>query len=220
MKSNAHEGELPYKTLVGHATEEIVVERSRFIAHALPVESVEEAEEFVKELARAHHDARHVCYGLRVGRGAQGVDRSNDDGEPSRTGGFPLWQLLEGEEVIDALIVVVRYFGGIKLGMGGLARAYREAGRLALDGAGIQTRHPEFQLAVTIPYDMLARVNHLLEPLDEVRTIETQYTDRVILTLAIRKPSLTTIRERLGALLARDPEDVGELVVMAGEDHE
>lgn len=211
MKTNAHEGELPYNTLTEHATEELIVERSRFIAHALPVESVEEAEAFVAELKREHYDARHVCYGLRVGRGAQGVDRSNDDGEPARTGGYPLWQLLEGEDVIDAVIAVVRYFGGVKLGMGGLARAYRDAGRAAMESARIETRHPEFILSLPLAYDMLDRVNHLLAQLDGVRVVDTAYTDRVVLSLAIRKVELEAARTRLGALLQQDPDDVGVL---------
>lgn len=211
-RTNANDGEQPYNTLTTHATEELVIERSRFIAHALPIESVAEAESFIAALKKEHYDARHVCYGLRVGRGAQGVDRSNDDGEPARTGGYPLWQLLDGEEVIDALIAVVRYFGGIKLGMGGLARAYRDAGRAAMELAEVQTRHPEFIISLPLAYDMLDRANHLLRQLDGVRTIDTSYTDKVTLSLGVRKLDLTATRQRLGVLLQLDPEDVGELV--------
>ena len=211
MKTNAHEGELPYNTLTNHATEELIVERSRFIAHALPIESVEDGEAFVADLKREHYDARHVCYGLRVGRGAQGVDRSNDDGEPARTGGFPLWQLLDGEDVIDAIIAVVRYFGGVKLGMGGLARAYRDAGRAAMDAAIIETRHPEHILTLPLAYDMLDRVNHLLAQLEGVRVVDTAYTDKVSLSLGVRKVELANVRQRLGVLLQLDPQDVGEL---------
>ena len=208
MKTNAHEGELPYNTLTNHATEELIVERSRFIAHALPIESVEDGEAFVADLKREHYDARHVCYGLRVGRG---VDRSNDDGEPARTGGFPLWQLLDGEDVIDAIIAVVRYFGGVKLGMGGLARAYRDAGRAAMDAAIIETRHPEHILTLPLAYDMLDRVNHLLAQLEGVRVVDTAYTDKVSLSLGVRKVELANVRQRLGVLLQLDPQDVGEL---------
>lgn len=206
--TNVDEGAEPYRTLAGHGTDELLVERSRFLAHALPVRSVDQAEAFVQKLRRAHHDARHVCYGLRVGRGAQGVDRSNDDGEPARTGGFPLWQLLDGEELVDALIAVVRYFGGVKLGMGGLARAYREAGRMALEAAGAHTRYPEVELELCVPYRMLDPFHHLLGQLEGARTLEVDYTDEVTLSLAVRKIALEQVRQRLGALLQRDPSSL------------
>lgn len=212
MHTNAHDGEQPFKTLGQPAHCEVVVERSRFIAHALPVESVEQAQEFIAGLRREHHDARHVCYGLRVGRGAQGLDRSNDDGEPARTGGYPLWQLLEGEEVIDALVAVVRYFGGIKLGMGGLARAYREAGREAMLTAGIVTQHPELMLRLPLGYEQLATVNHVLGQLEGVRTLETSYAEQVVLTLGVRKLAVEEVRGRLGVVLQCHPEDVGALI--------
>ena len=128
-----------YRTLASQGSAELVVERSRFIGFARPIETLEEGLAFVEELRAQYHAARHVCFGLRVGRGSQTVDRSNDDGEPARTGGFPLWQLLEGEDVVDAMIAVVRYFGGIKLGGGGLVRAYSDAVAQAVEAAGTRT---------------------------------------------------------------------------------
>lgn len=205
-ESNADQGSEPYKTLAGEGAGEHVVERSRFLSWAWPVRSLETAEAHVAAKRREHHDARHVCFGLRIGRGALGLDRSNDDGEPSRTGGFPLWQLLSGEDVIDAVIVVVRYYGGIKLGMGGLARAYREAGRLAMEDASVLERFPELTLPVTIPYASLDSVQHVLSDLSGVRTVSTDYTDQVTLTLAIHKIEEEAVRARLAALLQRAPD--------------
>ncbi|MBH23560.1 MAG: YigZ family protein [Myxococcales bacterium] len=199
----------PYRTLAASGDAELVVERSRFLAYAHPIASLDEAMAHVAELRREHYDARHVCYGLRLGRGAQGIDRSNDDGEPARTGGFPLWQLLDGEEVIDAALIVVRYFGGIKLGMGGLARAYRDAGRLALEDAGIVTRYPETTFALEVPYDQLAKLEHTLRGLDTVRVAETDYAAAVTLHLAVRSVALGEVRELLGGLLQRDPTTIG-----------
>jgi uncharacterized YigZ family protein len=199
----------PYRTIRTRGESELVVERSRFLGYALCVESVDEAEARVDELRSEHYDARHVCYGLRVGRGARAVDRSNDDGEPARTGGFPLWQLLDGEEITDALLVVVRYYGGVKLGTGGLARAYRQAGRLALDDAEIVRRYPEVQFAITIPYEREGSISYLLEEHEGVRTLETTYGAEVTRSLAVRRVALDDVRAQLAAALQRPPESFG-----------
>ncbi len=203
----------PYITLDHPGEAEHVVDRSRFIAYALPVETVEEAEIFVAALRKTHHDARHVVYGLRIGHGAALVDRSNDDGEPSRTGGFPAWQLLEGGEITDALVAVVRYFGGVKLGMGGLARAYREAARQAIGAAGVVTRYPELAFALTVPYSTVDTLQHVLEKeLPDVRVLDTAYAADVTLTLSVRVIDLEEVRARLGALLQRSPDTIAPLI--------
>lgn len=195
----------PYRTLEGHGESELVVDRSRFLGEALPVESEEEAEAYVEAVRDEHYDARHVCYGLRVGRGGQRIDRSNDDGEPPRTGGFPIWQVLDGEDVTNALCLVVRYFGGVELGTGGLTRAYRETAREAIDEAGIVERHPERRLEIAVPYDRFDAVEHLVDSSEDARAVETEYTDEVTLTLAIHANAFDSFRERLGGTLQRDP---------------
>lgn len=208
IRSNVDEGTEPWRTLQSEGRAETIVERSRFLAVARPVLADADAEALVAALKKEHYDARHVVYGLRIGRGAQGLDRSNDDGEPARTGGYPLWQLLDGEGVTDAVIAVVRYFGGVKLGMGGLARAYRDAGRLALEEAGIVERWPEVVRTLAVPYPMLDRVTHLLGPLEEVRVVDTVYAAEPTLHLAVRKQAVDDVRQRLGGLLQRHPEEL------------
>ena len=196
----------PYRTLAASGASELVIERSRFLGRAEPVDSVETALEIVAQLQREHHSARHVCFGLRVGRGSQIVDRWNDDGEPSRTGGFPLWQLLEGEDLTNALIAVVRYFGGVKLGTGGLSRAYRAAGREAQSVAGVLEVWPEVQLDVELGYDMVARLDHLLADLEGVRVAEREFAEAVRYELVVRCVRLDAVRARLAELLQRAPE--------------
>lgn len=191
----------PYKTVAGEGNSEIVVDRSRFLGFARHVDSVDEATAFVDALEKEHYDARHVCFGLRVGRGPQMVDRSNDDGEPARTGGFPLWQILDGEEVTDAIIAVVRYYGGVKLGTGGLARAYREAGRLALEEAGVETRHPETSFDLQVPYRLVDKIEYMVEQDEAIRVVETDYAADVTFRLAVRTLQLDRVRERLAGLL-------------------
>ena len=203
----------PYETLGAPGESETVVDRSRFLAYAIPVDSVEEAEAFVSALRKTHHDARHVCYGLRVGHGASLVDRSNDDGEPSRTGGFPVWQLLDGGGVTDALVAVVRYYGGVKLGTGGLARAYREAGRAAIADAGVITRYPELTFVLAVAYAAHEQLQYVLSTeLPDVRVLDTAYADDVTLTLSVRHVDLDAVRARLASLLQRDPSTIAPLV--------
>ena len=199
----------PYKTLVGEGASEIVVDRSRFLGFARPFSTVEDAEACVDEIESAHYDARHVCYGLRIGRGPQAVDRSHDDGEPARTGGFPLWQLLDGDDITDALVVVVRYYGGVKLGTGGLARAYRKAGRLALDEAGTVIRHPETTFELTVPYNIVAKLEHFIGEMDGGRVVETEYGAEVSMHLAVRTLELDEVREKLAGLLHWPVDQLG-----------
>ena len=194
----------PYETLAGVGESELVVERSRFLGEALPVDSEEEAENYVEEVRSEHHDARHVCYGLRVGRGAQRIDRSNDDGEPPRTGGFPIWQVLDGEGVTNALCLVVRYYGGVKLGTGGLTRAYRQTAREAVDDAGIVTRYPEESLDVTLPYERHGEVEHFVETHEHARIVDTEYAGEVTMTIGVWTKIVDDFRGELGGMLGRD----------------
>jgi len=196
----------PYITVAGSGSSEIVVERSRFLGAAHPVADLDAALALVKASKAEHYNARHVCYGLRVGRGAQRIDRSNDDGEPARTGGYPLWQLLDGEQATNALLIVVRYFGGTKLGTGGLARAYREDGRQALSDAGLKTVHPEITLALPMAYGMIDRFNHFLKDQEVARVVDTTYAAEVTFHLAVRAASEHDFRAALAALLQRSPE--------------
>lgn len=198
----------PFQTLAGTGESEHTVDRSRFLGLARPIASLEAALAWVDEIRGEHYDARHVCYGLRIGRGAQGIDRSNDDGEPARTGGYPLWQLLDGEDLTDAILVVVRYYGGIKLGTGGLARAYREAGRLAIDDAGIRTVYPETNLNLTIPYTLYDRLIYLVEESSEMRVVNVEYAADITLELAVRKIDETQCRARLAQVMQQNPDEL------------
>jgi Uncharacterized conserved protein len=112
---------------------------SRFISLAYPVESEEEVKDIVSELKKKYHDARHHCYAYRLGHLGDRF-RANDDGEPSSSAGKPILGQIDSRSLSDVLVVVVRYFGGIKLGIPGLIRAYRTATAEALDKAGIMEK--------------------------------------------------------------------------------
>ena len=198
----------PFCTVEGFGQAEHVADKSRFIGQALPVDSEEEAMTYVDEVKAEHYDARHVCYGFRIGRGSQCIDRCNDDGEPPRTAGLPIWQVLEGREITDTLVVVIRYYGGVKLGMGGLSRAYREAARLALEAAGVVERFPEEQVSLVVPYAAHDKIEHVFEQMEGVRQLATDYAGDVTMQLAVYRRDLDGLRERLAGLLNRPAGEV------------
>jgi len=122
-------------SLADRGVAEIKVQRSRFLAWAAPADDEEAARSVVAEAARRHHDARHVCWAWRLGRGPSPLEARNDAGEPSGTAGEPILAALRKAGLIDCVGVVMRWFGGVKLGTGGLARAYGEAMEAALAAA-------------------------------------------------------------------------------------
>jgi uncharacterized YigZ family protein len=151
-----------YTTLGGDGEAEIRVERSRFLATARPVADAAAARTLVAGIARIHHDARHVCWACRLGHGAQATELRSDAGEPSGTAGEPILGVLRHAGITDAAIVVVRWFGGVKLGTGGLGRAYRDAAAAALAVAPRLVVPLGVRLRLAFPYDLLGRVEHLL----------------------------------------------------------
>ena len=120
----------PYQTIQKAGESEIVINKSRFLGYCIPVSSEEEAQEALAQIRKKHYDARHCCYAFRLHEG--GIVRSSDDGEPSGTAGAPILGVLLGAGVENVLCAVVRYFGGVLLGTGGLVRAYGKAAGEAL----------------------------------------------------------------------------------------
>ena len=114
-------------TILQSETSEIVEKKSKFIANLIHVESIEEAENKIKEIKKKYYDARHNCVAYRVSEGGQIVEKSSDDGEPSGTAGGPMLNILQKNNLCNLVVIVTRYFGGILLGTGGLVRAYSDA---------------------------------------------------------------------------------------------
>jgi uncharacterized YigZ family protein len=151
-----------FTTLAGGGEAEIRVERSRFLAVAAPVADAAAARELVAGIARLHHDARHVCWACRLGHDGHATELRSDAGEPAGTAGEPILGVLRHAAITDAAIVVVRWFGGVKLGTGGLGRAYRDAATAALAAAPRRVVPLGVRLRLALPYDLLGRVEHLL----------------------------------------------------------
>lgn len=177
-----------YKTIKKDATAEQIIEKSRFIAHARPVEDKAEADAFIAEIKAAYKDATHNVPAMVLGDKSQ-IQWASDDGEPQGTSGAPIVQMLVSEGLTNLVIVVTRYFGGIKLGTGGLVRAYTSSAKLAVEAAGICSVQNVLRMTVETDYTYLARFQKMaVETLPEggefsfmIRDIE--YGEKVKLDL-------------------------------------
>jgi uncharacterized YigZ family protein len=167
-----------FLTLAGPAESELKVQRSRFLGLAFPVQTEQEAQGRLSETARRYHDSRHVCYGYQLGVGKSSLSRRSDDGEPSGTAGEPILAAIGKLSLTDVLVVVVRYFGGIKLGTGGLARAYGQAGAMALAEAEVREVHLGREFMIRFPYPQEKSIRRLLESKGG-RLVDQKYDEAV-----------------------------------------
>ncbi len=149
-----------YRSIYEYAEAEYTVERSRFIAHASPAETPEEARLFAAEIKERYRDATHNVPAFVCGAGKE-HQWASDDGEPSGTSGMPVLKLMISEDLTNLVIVITRYFGGIKLGTGGLARAYTHAAKLAIEKAGVCEVRESAILDYSFDYTYLNRIQSL-----------------------------------------------------------
>ena len=186
-----------YKTIKEKAISEgyYSEKRSKFLAFAHHVESAEEALEIIKEYKKKYYDARHCCYAYRVG--ADGADcRANDDGEPSSTAGKPILGQIDSNGLTNTLVCVVRYFGGVKLGTGGLIVAYREAAADALSNSKKEERFVEEEVKFTFTYPMMNDVMRVVKDMNP-HIVSQQFDNTCEITLSIRKGKAEELRTRL-----------------------
>ncbi len=170
-------------TVAVQGLSELKIRGSRFLGLALHVATEHSALEAVEQAKRARHDARHHCYAFRLGPAGEQM-RSNDDGEPSGSAGAPILQQLESRDLTDALVIVTRYFGGTKLGRGGLARAYGETARLALDDAGTRKIVHRTAYVLTFDYSDTARAMHVVDTAGG-RVVRSSYSDATELVVEV-----------------------------------
>lgn len=187
-----------YKTLRQAASDEFIVNKSRFIGHAAPCETEEEALAFLRAIREKYKDATHNCYAYVIGQNA-GIMRYSDDGEPGGTAGLPMMEVVKMRGVVNCCVVVTRYFGGVLLGAGGLVRAYSHGCALALNAAQVVKMELSRRILLDVPYSLWDRVNHALKTLPQ-RTEATQFGASVEATLLIREKDLTAVTEKLTAL--------------------
>ena len=175
------QGLKPYQTIEKAGESEIVISKSRFLGFCIPVSSETEAQEALGKIRKKHYDVRHCCYAFRLHEG--GIVRSSDDGEPSGTAGAPILGVLSGAGVENVLCAVVRYFGGVLLGTGGLVRAYGRAASEALEAAEIVMIRVCERISVAVSYSSY----NLLEPMIRQKGYpnEAAFAEQVTLTLLL-----------------------------------
>ena len=172
--------------------------RSKFLAFAHHVETVDEVKEIIKQYRKKYYDARHVCYAYMLGPDRLEF-RANDDGEPSSTAGKPILGQINSLELTNILIIVVRYYGGVNLGTSGLIVAYREAAADALAHAEIEERLVEEIVSYSFTYPMMNDVMRIVKDM-EPRIVSQQFDNTCEIKLAIRKSMAEQLRERLKKL--------------------
>lgn len=188
-----------YRTITHQMGEGFYSEkRSKFLAFAHHVTTENEVKELLQTYKKKYYDARHCCYAYMLGAD-RSVFRANDDGEPSSTAGKPILGQINAHELTDILIVVVRYFGGTKLGTSGLIVAYRTAAAAAIENAQIETKYVEDIINYSFTYPLLNEVMRVVKEL-EPRIVSQTFDNTCHISLAIRKSQAAELRQRLEQL--------------------
>lgn len=185
----------PYKTLRQSASDELIINKSRFIGYGSPAQTEEEALAFLKGIREKHKDATHNCYAYVIGRNA-GIMRYSDDGEPGGTAGLPMMEVLKAQGVVNCCVVVTRYFGGILLGAGGLVRAYTQGCVAALKASGVVAMEPSQQYLCEVGYPLWDKVQYALKSLP-VQLLGSEFTTAVTFTLLVREKDAQQVLETL-----------------------
>lgn len=172
--------------------------RSKFLAFSHHVETEEQVKDIVAQYRKKYYDARHVCYAYMLGAERQ-VFRANDDGEPNSTAGKPILGQINSNELTDILIVVVRYYGGVNLGTGGLIVAYKTAAAEAIAASEIEIRQVEELVTYNFPYVMMNDVMRVVKEM-KPRIVNQVYDNTCEITLSIRKSEVEQLKNRLGKL--------------------
>jgi uncharacterized YigZ family protein len=196
-----------YKTIAAPAESVYTEKRSKFIAIALPVRTLAEIKAYLDEYQKKYYDARHVCYAYMLGAERKEF-RANDNGEPSGTAGKPILGQINSNELTDILVIVVRYFGGIKLGTSGLIVAYKTAAAQALSEAQIIEKTVDEQVTVVFEYPFMNDIMRIVKE-ESPEILNQSYDMDCVMTLRIRKSQMPRLRMRLEKVeTARISDDV------------
>lgn len=184
-----------YKTLHEYGQDEIIIEKSTFIGYAKPIKTEEEAVAFVNEIKKKHKDATHNVWAYTVGQNMN-IQRYSDDGEPQGTAGIPTLEVIKKEDLRDVVIVVTRYFGGIKLGAGGLVRAYTKGAKIGIDAANVIEKVMYQEVKIKIDYTQLGRVQNEIMSMGYFIK-DTVYEDNVEIIVYSRLDGLKAITDKM-----------------------
>lgn len=189
-----------YKTTAENGTASYEIQKSRFIAYTSHVETEAEARDFVTAIKKKHFDARHNCSAWVLGADSS-QQKSNDDGEPGGTAGNPILEAIKQHGLTNVVVVVTRYFGGIKLGAGGLIRAYSHTASLGLEATPCLEVKPFCLMEAEMDYSLLGTVENWIHN-EELRTGETAYLDKVTVRLLVEPADCEAISTELTNLTA------------------
>ena len=197
-----------YKTIASSVQEVIFKEKSsKFLGYAFPVTSEEEIKAHLEEVKKAHFSARHWCYAWQLGYGTNQRYRANDDGEPNNTAGIPIYGQIQSFELTNILVIVVRYFGGIKLGVGGLVQAYKTTAQLTLQEAEIEEKLITEELRICFDYPLMNKVMRVVKE-QNLNITQQLLTENCELHLAIRQSDYQRMQELFeniyGVLIVND----------------
>lgn len=188
-----------YKTITEVIGEGFYSEkRSKFLAFAHHVETIDEIKDILASYHKKYYDARHVCYAYVLGADKANF-RANDDGEPSSTAGKPILGQINSYDLTNVLVIVVRYYGGVNLGTGGLIVAYRTAAADALDHATIETRLVEEVITYSFPYPMMNAVMRVIKEM-QPRIVSQTFDNTCSISMSIRQEMAPVLRDRLEKL--------------------
>ena len=172
-----------YYTISQDGQNQIEIKKSKFICHLFRIDNEEQAREYINQIKKEHYKANHNCSAYLLGENFE-IQRSSDDGEPSGTAGVPILEVLKKNELQNTLAIVTRYFGGIKLGAGGLIRAYSTSVSEALDKIGMVEGKLQQILAITISYPQLGKLQNYLEN-EQITIQEINYLENITVKVAI-----------------------------------
>jgi hypothetical protein len=197
-----------YKTIASSVQEVIFKEKSsKFLGYAFPVTSEEEIKAHLEEVKKAHFSARHWCYAWQLGYGTNQRYRANDDGEPNNTAGIPIYGQIQSFELTNILVIVVRYFGGIKLGVGGLVQAYKTTAQLTLQEAETEEKLITEELRIRFEYPLMNKVMRVVKE-QNLNITQQLLTENCELHLAIRQSDYQRMQELFeniyGVLIVKD----------------
>ena len=191
---------MDYKTITNDGIVEEEIKKSRFICHLKRISSEEEGREYIAQIKKEHHKANHSCSAMIVGEDGQ-IKRSSDDGEPSGTAGVPMLTVLEKQGLTNVVAVVTRYFGGIKLGAGGLIRAYSNSVTNVVEKVGVIKRVLQQELIFSVPYNRFDEVDHYLKQ-QKIFIANTEYGVDVKIHIFVNDDQQAKPKEDLTNLLA------------------
>lgn len=184
-----------YKTLHKFGVDEYIVEKSTFIGYAKPIKTEEEAIEFVNEIKKKHKDATHNVWAYTVGENMN-IQRYSDDGEPQGTAGIPTLEVIKKEDLRDVVVVVTRYFGGIKLGAGGLVRAYTKGAKVGIEAGIVIEKVKYTEVKIKIEYTQLGRIQNEIMNLG-FKVKDTIYSEDVEIIVYSKTEDVHSLTDRM-----------------------